>query len=577
MIKKDAGRGIGVKKPSKRLKAVRKQGAFKSVRKNTARHQSRGQRTGVHGANGAAVSSKSYARKSRTQPRKLTKRQFILLKKIEFVQSMDDRTFRKFKAMPKKKQNEFVYKTLFVKGYREFRPEGGLDQVVRVKRISYAEVAAADSPLYKKALSGVGRKAGTTLASLPGMTVMAAKAMAKEDASQQVQAAAEYVKRKSAVTAAQAASASGKFILTHAPVTRQFFTAISRLLVQVTAFISALLAPLLIPVACLLFMVFFFLFMLGNFSAYYYAYTRTQTQAVSQEVMAYYDTVSKYADKYGIPDFVNLLLAMMMQESGGRGTDPMMCSESPFNTRYPNTVGAIDDPEYSIDVGVQTLVYCLNNAECTEPTDIDGIKLALQDYNFGNGYAQWALRTYGGYTLENANEFAALQAALHGWPSYGDTEYPGDVLRYYSDGSTTSFGLIGENGWCWPSDTTLLTDTFGYQDWRGGSHNGIDIGAGYGSPIYAAAGGTVWIAGYSNSAGNWVVIEHGDGIKTVYMHASELYVSAGQTVSAGQSIAAVGSTGWSTGPHLHFGVMVNSSYNGYDGTWVDPLQYVQAE
>lgn len=214
----------------------------------------------MHGANGAAVSSKSYARKSRTQPRKLTKRQFILLKKIEFVQSMDDRTFRKFKAMPKKEQNEFVYKTLFVKGYREFRPEGGLDQVVRVKRISYAEVAAADSRYIKKPYPESARKAGTTLASLPGMTVMAAKAMAKEDASQQVQAAAEYVKRKSAVTAAQAASASGKFILTHAPVTRQFFTAISRLLVQVTAFISALLAPLLTRwPACFLWYSFFFL------------------------------------------------------------------------------------------------------------------------------------------------------------------------------------------------------------------------------------------------------------------------------------------------------------------------------
>lgn len=227
--------------------------------------------------------------------------------------------------------------------------------------------------------------------------------------------------------------------------------------------------------------------MLGNFSAYYYAYTRTQTQAVSQEVMAYYDTVSKYADKYGIPDFVNLLLAMMMQESGGRGTDPMMCSESPFNTRYPNTVGAIDDPEYSIDVGVQTLVYCLNNAECTEPTDIDGIKLALQDYNFGNGYAQWGFaylwRLYAGKPMSlRLCRRRSMAGHLTGIQSI-----PGDVLRYYSDGSTTSFGLIGENGWCWPSDTTLLTDTFGYQDWRGGSHNGIDIGAGYGSPIYAAA------------------------------------------------------------------------------------------
>lgn len=524
----------------------------------------------------ASKKTEEIQRRSRTQPRKLSKRQFILLKKIEFVNSMDDRTFRKFKTLSKHKQEEFIYKTLFAKGWNEFKPEGGLDQVQRVRRISYEEVAAAHSPAYQKALSGIGRKGASAVFRTPGMTVAAAKAMAKEDAAQQIRVAKDYAKRKSILTASKAATTSGKFVLTHAPISGRLLDAVGRLFIRISAFISAMMAPLFIPLACLLFVIFFMLFMLSNFSAYYYEYARTQTQAVSEEVMAYYDTVTRYAEAYGIPDFVNLLLAMMMQESGGRGTDPMMCSESPFNTRYPNTVGAITDPDYSIDVGVQTLVYCLGNAECDDPTDIDGIRLALQDYNFGNGYAQWALRIYGGYTLDNASEFAALQASLHGWSSYGDTSYPEHVLRYYSVGSTTSFGLIGENGWCWPSDATLLTDTFGYQEWRGGSHNGIDIGASYGSPIYAAAGGTVWIAGYSNSAGNWVVIEHGDGIKTVYMHASELYVSQGQTVSAGQAIAAVGSTGYSTGPHLHFGVMINSSYNGYDGTWADPLQYVHA-
>lgn len=147
------------------------------------------------------------------------------------------------------------------------------------------------------------------------------------------------------------------------------------------------------------------------------------------------------------------------------------------------------------------------------------------------------------------------------------------MLRYYSYGGLTS-GTPGANGWCWPTNVSTITDTYGYQDWRGGIHNGIDIGASMGSPIYAAAGGTVWIAGWSNSAGNWIVLEHGDGVKTVYMHASELYVSAGEAVHAGQVIAAVGSTGNSTGPHLHFGVMINSSYNSYDGTWVDPMLYV---
>ena len=121
--------------------------------------------------------------------------------------------------------------------------------------------------------------------------------------------------------------------------------------------------------------------------------------------------------------------------------------------------------------------------------------------------------------------------------------------------------------WVWPSDTYLLTDTFGYQEWRGGIHNGIDIGASYGDPIYAAASGTVWIAGWSDSAGNWVVINHGGGVLSVYMHASALYVSSGQYVSAGQTIAAVGNTGYSFGAHLHFGVTVGGDY-------VNPLYYV---
>lgn len=127
--------------------------------------------------------------------------------------------------------------------------------------------------------------------------------------------------------------------------------------------------------------------------------------------------------------------------------------------------------------------------------------------------------------------------------------------------------------WNWPSDYTTLTDTFGYYAWRGGLHNGIDIAAPHGSAIYAAASGTVWIAGWSNSAGNWVVIDHGGGVLSVYMHASALYVSSGQYVSAGQCIAAVGNTGYSFGAHLHFGIMVGSS-GGYDGYWVDPLGYV---
>lgn len=99
------------------------------------------------------------------------------------------------------------------------------------------------------------------------------------------------------------------------------------------------------------------------------------------------------------------------------------------------------------------------------------------------------------------------------------------------------------------------------------NHKGIDIGAAYGADIVAADGGTVLVATYSSSGGNYVIIDHGGGLCTVYMHASSLTVSAGQTVSKGQVIAKVESTGISTGNHLHFGVTLN-------GVYVSPWGYV---
>ncbi len=88
-------------------------------------------------------------------------------------------------------------------------------------------------------------------------------------------------------------------------------------------------------------------------------------------------------------------------------------------------------------------------------------------------------------------------------------------------------------------------------------HSGIDFGADYGSVIYAADRGTVIFAGWYGGYGNAVIIDHGKGITTLYGHASELYVSDGQAVQKGTPIAAVGSTGFSTGPHLHFEVRAN--------------------
>ncbi len=107
-----------------------------------------------------------------------------------------------------------------------------------------------------------------------------------------------------------------------------------------------------------------------------------------------------------------------------------------------------------------------------------------------------------------------------------------------------------------PLDQIFVTTEFGYDEWRGSGHSGIDLAAELGDPIYAAADGTAythkledgWFGGY----GNTVIIQHDGGYFTVYAHVNEIHVTDGERVTAGQHIADVGSTGWSTGPHLHF-------------------------
>lgn len=161
---------------------------------------------------------------------------------------------------------------------------------------------------------------------------------------------------------------------------------------------------------------------------------------VSAEVEAYDPLIRQYAAQYGISEYVELIKAVMMQESGGRGSDPMQASESGYNTRYPNTPGGITDPEYSIDVGIQTLADSLNAAQVENPIDMEHIKLALQGYNFGNGYISWARANYGGYSYANAVEFSTMMAERMGWSSYGDTQYVSHVLRYYPYGRAFTAG-----------------------------------------------------------------------------------------------------------------------------------------
>ena len=166
------------------------------------------------------------------------------------------------------------------------------------------------------------------------------------------------------------------------------------------------------------------------------------SEALSAEVLAHTPAIQKYASEFGIPEYVPAIQAIMMQESGGRGTDPMQASECPYNTQYPNTPGAIQDADYSIKVGIQYYADCVREAGCESPQDMDKLKLSWQGYNYGNGYISWALEKFGGYSEANALQFSQEQAAAHGWSGYGDPEYVPHVMRYYSGGGWFA-GLFG--------------------------------------------------------------------------------------------------------------------------------------
>ena len=153
--------------------------------------------------------------------------------------------------------------------------------------------------------------------------------------------------------------------------------------------------------------------------------------SLSHEVLQYTPMIQKYCEQYEIPQFVNAVQAIMMQESGGKGNDPMQSSECPFNEKYPNTPDGITKPEYSIEVGIKYFAQCLKRAKCTDPFDTDTLSLAFQGYNYGNEYIDWATSNFGGYTQANALMFSQQMQAELGTSDYGDPEYVPHVMRYY--------------------------------------------------------------------------------------------------------------------------------------------------
>lgn len=152
---------------------------------------------------------------------------------------------------------------------------------------------------------------------------------------------------------------------------------------------------------------------------------------INQNVLSYEEDIWCYARMYEMEDYVTLVEAVMMQESRGKGIDVMQSSECMYNTLYDQRPNGIKDTQYSIEVGIRYLRYCLTLAGAQGPEDMDAIKLALQGYNYGAGYIDWALERDGEYTKENAEVFSEMMKESKQIEVYGDTNYVSHVLRYY--------------------------------------------------------------------------------------------------------------------------------------------------
>jgi len=177
----------------------------------------------------------------------------------------------------------------------------------------------------------------------------------------------------------------------------------------------------------------------------------------------------------------------------------------------------------------------------------------IQEYESDINKKEELIQEYEAYIAEQNNTIAALEQAV-----------AAEKKRLAEAGRSSNLTYSGGT-FAWPAPAyTRISDDYGYRMHPTlhveKFHNGVDMAAPNGSAIVAAYDGQVVAADYNSSMGNYIMIDHGDGLYTIYMHCSALYVSANQMVSKGETIAAVGSTGRSTGPHLHFSVRLNGNY-----------------
>lgn len=298
--------------------------------------------------------------------------------------------------------------------------------------------------------------------------------------------------------------------------------------------------------------------------------------------------LEKYTKLYGIFDYIGLAYALIMVENPSTdGTDDIMQSSESAGHPGPGYLTG----EASVKQGCKHLAEQIKNGQ-TQNVDIWGV---MQGYNFGSQYIPWLANRGGKNTTDLAEEYSRDVVA----PSLGNTTgatYPyvnavsqadGRTYLYVNGGNFHYAAMIRQYvkvtesvGYVVPiSKPVTVTSEFGYRPHpiTGAYelHNGIDLVNGNPTtPIYASAAGEVVIAGsYPEWYGNYVVIKHSDGLYTGYAHQSQLRVSVGDTVKQGQQIGNMGTTGPSTGPHLHFQFFTNGPWPSQND-FINPREYI---
>lgn len=298
--------------------------------------------------------------------------------------------------------------------------------------------------------------------------------------------------------------------------------------------------------------------------------------------------LEEYTKLYGIFDYIGLAYALIMVENPGTdGTDDIM--QSSESAGYPGP-GYLRG-EASVNQGCKHLAQQIKNGQ-NQNVDIWGV---MQGYNFGSAYIPWLSNRGGVNTTDLAEVYSRTVVA----PSLGNTTgatYPyvnavsqadGRTYLYVNGGNFHYAAMIRQYvkvnesvGYVVPiSKPVTVTSEFGYRYHPiTGSyelHNGIDLVNGNATtPIYASAAGEVVISGsYPDWYGNYVVIKHSDGLYTGYAHQSQLRVSVGDTVNQGQQIGNMGTTGPSTGPHLHFQFFNNGPWPS-NSDFINPREYI---